>query len=168
MKGTLLSALLLFPGLLLGGDALRKRAVLNIPEPIEYRTGKSYLLTAKIGIRWDEPAELNIKVWRDEKTGRTDRLLGEIEVFDETGNKLNREFFVSIPPMPDGEISLRPGEFREFVFFVWNGSVTFPRPGNYYVIATYRDAFVGKTNVIFTTSKCWFKVGEATSKKSSL
>lgn len=160
MRKALLVFWILLPVFLFGTDEVHKPAVLIMPERIEYPTGSGYLLTGRIRLRWDENNTLKINVWRDKKTGKLDQLLREIEVFDEDGKKLNRQFFVSIPPIPDGELSLNQGEYKEFGFFVWNGSVVFPRPGNYYVVATYHDAFVGKTNVVFTTSKCWFRVVE--------
>ena len=125
-----------------------------------------------MAFRWDEPNPLKIWVWRDPESKKEsdtpNHLQGDLEVFDETGEKLEQHFFVSMPPPPDSEIVINGGEYRRFGFFIWNGSVVFPRPGTYYAVATFRHAWTGKINVVFTTSKRWFIVGEAPPKKSSL
>ena len=92
-------------------------------------------------------------VWRNPKSGKADRLLGDIEIFDEKGRKLEQQFFVSLPPMPDGEIVINRGEYKRFVLFIWNGGSVFPGPGNYYAIATFSDAWTGGY-------KCYFHDGE--------
>ena len=158
----------LLPTICFGGGVLRKPAVLIMADLVEYRTGSGYLLRAEMGFRWDEQESLKINVWQREKSGKQDWLLGDVQIFDEDGRELERQFFVSIPPMPDGETVIHSGEYRRLGFFVWNGSVIFPRPGNYYAIATFNDAWMGKKNVIFTTSKHWFKVIEAPPKERSL
>ena len=167
MKSTLWLCLLL-PTICFGEGILHKTAVLILPDEIECRSGSGQFLSAEMGFRWDETAPLKINVWWNSKSGKSDELLGDIEVFDEGGRKLDRQFFVSIPPMPSGELIINRGEYKRFGVFVWNGSVVFPRPGNYYAIATFDSAWTGKTNVVFTTNKRWFKVIEAPPKKSSL
>ncbi|MBI2813469.1 MAG: hypothetical protein HYX71_04240 [Opitutae bacterium] len=159
---------MLLPTFCFGSGVLRKPAVLIMPDLVEFRAGSVYLLRAEIGFRWDEQEPLKINVWQREKSGKREWLLGDVQIFDENGRELERQFFMSIPPMPDGEVVIYPGEYKRLGFFVWNGSVIFPRSGNYYVIATFNDAWMGKKNVIFTTSKRWFKVVEAPPKKSSL
>lgn len=57
---------------------------------------------------------------------------------------------------------------REWVFYVWNGSVVFPHAGDYYAVATFDSAWTGETNVVFTTNKRWFKVVEAAPKKKCM
>jgi hypothetical protein len=168
----LLGLYVLFSTLCLCADVLHKTAVLILPEQVECKLGSGYFLSGEMGIRWDESDPLTISVWRDPKsaieTDEPNYLPCDLEVFDEAGKKLERRFFVSIPPMPEGVQVIKRGEYRRLGFFIWNGSVVFPRPGNYYAIATFRDAWTGTTNVVFTTTRRWFKVAEAPPKKSHL
>lgn len=156
----------------LGVERLDKAAVLILPEHIECKIGSGHYLAGEIGFRWDGSEALKIHVWKDpdaEKNPKEPRhVMGALRVFDETGKELDRLFFVSIPPIPDGEAVIKSGEYRQFGFFSWNGSVVFPRPGNYYAVATFGDAWTGEKNVVFTTSKRWFKVVEAPPKLNSL
>lgn len=172
MKSVFFGLCLLLPPLCFGASILHKTAVLILPDQVECKSGSGHYLSGEIAFRWDGPDPLRINVWRDpnseKETDEPNHLLGRLEVFDETGKELERQFFVSIPPMPDGEQVIKRGEYRRLGFFIWNGSVVFPHPGNYYAIATFHDAWTGKTNVVFTTSKRWFKVVEAPPKKSSL
>lgn len=125
-------------------------------------------MSGEIGFRWDGEEPLKISVWEDKKTGKPDQLLIDIEIFDEHGRLLEQQLFVSIPPMPSGEAIIARGEYRQFGAFVWNGSVQFLQSGNYYAIAVFNSAWTGKTNVVFTTNKRWFRVIEAPAKNSSL
>ena len=151
---------------------MHKTAVLILPDQVECKSGTGYSLSGEIGFRWDGPEPLKINVWQNPKSRKasdaTNHLLGDLVVFDELGRKLEQLIFMSIPPIPDGERIINRGEYRRFGFFIWNGSVVFPRPWNYYAVATFAEAWAGKTNVVFTTSKRWFKVVEAPPKKSSL
>jgi hypothetical protein len=117
-----------------------------------------------MAFRWDESEPVDISVWRDPVLGNEDRLLVRISVFDEDGREMEQQYFVSIPPMPDGTVRVGKAEYRKFRVFVWNGAVVFPRTGNYYAVATFDDAWIGKLNVQFTTPKRWFRVVESPSK----
>jgi hypothetical protein len=147
-----------------GADQLRKAAVLILPDSIECRIGAARSLSGEIAIRWDESEPVKISLWRDFELGKGDRLLARISVFDEDGREMEQQYFVSIPPMPDGTVIVGKAEYRKFRVFVWNGAVVFPRPGNYYAIATFEDAWMGELNVQFTTPKRWFRVVESPSK----
>jgi len=151
-----------------GEDVLHKTAVLILPPQIECKSGDSRYMSGEIGFRWDGADPLKMDVWSRGKPSKANQLLGDIEVFDEDGKKLERQFFVSMPPMSDGEMVIKSGEYKQLGIFVWNGAATFPHPGNYYAIATFESAWTGKTNVIFTTGKRWFKVVEALPKRSDL
>ena len=161
MKSSVLWLGLLLPTICLAEGKFHKAAVLILPDKIECVSGVTHYLSAEIGFRWEENEPLKINFWRNPKSGKSDQLLGDLEVFDEKGRKLERQFFVSIPPMPDGEIVIKRGEYRQLGFFIWNGGVIFPRPGNYYAVATFDSAWTGEVNVVFTTNKRWFKVVEA-------
>ena len=161
MKPRFLWLCLLLPTICLGKDEINRAAVLIFPDQVEYTSGSSHYLSAEIGFRWDETKPLRINVWRNPKSGKADRILGDIEIFDEKERKLEQQFFVSLPPMPDGEMVINRGEYKRLVLFIWNGGAVFPGPGNYYAIATFSDAWTGDTNVIFTTRKWWFKAVEA-------
>ena len=165
---------LLLLGLILGTvcsgqEIIRKKAVLILPDEIECPRGGARYLTGHIGIRWDEQEPVELNVWRNSSgkngTAAHYRLKVELTVYDEAGSELQRQFFVSIPPIPDGTTTLRPGEYRKFPFFLWNGQVVFPRPGNYCAVVTFYEAWTGKKNVQFTTNRRWFKVVDADPKK---
>ena len=172
MKPMLLWFSLLLPVICVGSDILHKRAVLILPDQIECTLGRSYYLSGKIGFHWDETDPLKIDAWHSpdskHEAGKPDHLRGILAVCDEDGKELELHYFVSIPSPPDGEEIIFSGERRQFGFFIWNGGVAFSRPGNYYAIATFSSARSGKTQVVFTTSKRWFKVVEAPPKKSNL
>jgi hypothetical protein len=158
---------LLLVNLCFGVDQLHKGAVLMLPESIECELGTGYYLSGEIGLRWDGAQPLKMSVWKNSKADGVERLMASLAVFDETGREVDQQFFVSLPPMPTGEVIVGSGERRQFQFFVWNGAIMFRRPGNYYAIATFSDAWTHETNVQFTTSKRWFKVVEAPPKPKS-
>ena len=162
--------LLILPGL--GQELLRKPAVLILPDQIECKSGSGRYLTGEIAIRWDGRDPLTINIWnrRDPEKGGAplDQVMVDLKVFDESGKELDREFFMSIPPMPDGNAVINPGEYKKLRFFLWNGQVVFPRPGDYCAVVTLQEAWTGKTNVVFTTNKRWFKVIEPMGKKGDL
>jgi hypothetical protein len=161
MKSSPLWLGFLLPAICLGEGILHKTAVLVLPDQIECRSGVAYYLSGEIGLRWDGTDPLKINVWRNSKSGKPDQLLCDLDVFDEAGRKVEQQFFVSIPPMPEGEMVIERDKYKQLRFFIWNGGAVFPRPGNYCAIATFDSAWTGKTNVVFTTNKRWFKVVEA-------
>lgn len=168
MKFTTLLFFSLLGGICHGSDVMQKPAVLFMPEQIEVSTRSGYLLKAEMGFRWDETEPVKINVWNTRKNGEEKQLLGDVEIFDEQGKRLEQSFFMSIPPIPDDVVTIHKGEYKRFGFFVWNGAVTFPRSGNYYVMASFGWAQAGGTNVVFTAPKRWFKVILTPERGSSL
>lgn len=142
-----------------------KKAVLILPDQIECKSGSGRYLSGEIGIRWDENEPLELNTWRrsDSKGGPSSaKVMVDIRVYDEGGKEMDRQFFVSIPPIPDGRLVMRKGEYRRLGFFLWNGRIVFPKPGNYSAVVTLREAWSGKTNVSFVSNRRWFRVVEAT------
>ena len=103
---------------------------------------------------WDEDAPVTLEVLSTQTEVST---FGIISVYDENGKAVPMTFIVSLPPVPNGQMTVSKGElFR--VSLYWMGSVNFAKPGRYYAVAVFSDAFIGKTNVRFTTKKHWFQV----------
>jgi hypothetical protein len=163
-----LVALCLFPLVACGAQALDKPAVLTLPKAVEFEKGGSVYLSGTFRFRWEGAAALTIPVWKNPKTGKTGSLLVEIVVFDESDREVDRQFFVSMPPMPADEQSLLPNKVGEFDCFMWNGGFVFPKAGNYYAIATFDYSHSAGGEVIFRSSKTWFKAVEIPARPTRL
>jgi len=68
----------------------------------------------------------------------------EVRIVDEKGNEVPIWFFVSMPPIPAGKITLRKGETLRFPLMIWNGAAHFPREGVYRFQVTLTE-FVSQT-----------------------
>lgn len=162
----------LFLGVLTGAKELKKSGVLYLPDTIECRSGTGVNLDAEIAFRWDEDEPLYLGIFSNPKTGKNDMVLGSLTVFDENQHELETVIFVTLPPIPNGEVVVKKGELKRFGLYRLYSTIIFPRPGNYYAIANTDYGMTeqpeGKKTVTFTTSKRWFKVIEALPKKDGL
>lgn len=163
-----LFALCLFPLAAFGAQALEKPAVLTLPKVIEFEKGGGVYLYGTFRFRWDGASPLTIPVWNNPKTDKTGSLLVEIIVFDESDREIDRQFFVSMPPVWTEERALMPNKVGEFDCFMWNGGFVFPKAGNYYAIATFDYSHSSGREVIFRSSKTWFKAVEIPARPTRL
>jgi hypothetical protein len=159
---------LLLPVIVFSAESMKKRAVLFLPDQIECRSGEAARLTGEIGFRWDEDEPLYLSLWANSKSGKSDLVFGSLTVFDEKGRELSQVIHVTLPPSPDDGIVVKKGEVKRFGLYELFPAVIFPRPGNYYAVASFSYGISGKKSVDFTTNKRWFKVVEASPDKNSL
>ena len=135
---------------------IEKPALLLMPDEISIHRR----ITASVEFRWDEDMPVTLEVLSKQNEVST---LGDITVYDEDGKEVPMSFPVSLPPAPDGQKTVSKGEvFRAALY--WMGSVDFAKPGRYYAVAVFSDAFIGNSNVRFTTKKHWFQVVAAAPK----
>jgi hypothetical protein len=167
MKATIWLWLLL-PVIATQAGELKKTAVLFLPDQIERESGGGAAMQAEIGFRWDEKEPLQLGLFRDLKNSGKYRVLGGITVFDEKDHELDKAIFMTLPPFPDTEITITKGEVKRFELEELYSTVLFPRPGNYYAVASIHYGISGGKTVSFTTNKRWFRVVEAPDKKSGL
>ena len=153
--------LLLFCGAALGAEVLNKKAVLILPDYVECESGSGVSLPAEISFRWDEEEPLRFSIWRLGKTENEESVLCSLAIYDEKGRELSYAAYMSLPPAPSDEGLLRKGMVKRIKAFSSGGYYIFPGAGNYYAIGTFPFAWAGNANVIFTTSRRWFKVIEA-------
>jgi hypothetical protein len=147
---------------------LEKTAVLFLPDQIEYTHGGGAAMTAEVGFRWDENEPLHLSLFRDLETSGKYRVWGAIAVFDEKDHELAKAIHVTMPPIPNAKVTINKGELKRFELTELYSTVLFPRPGNYYAIASIDYGISGGKPVSFITSKRWFRVIEAPEKKSTL
>jgi len=159
---------LLFPVMALKADELKKTAVLLLPDQIECKSGGGASLNGEIELRWDENEPLRVELWWNSKTGKNDKVGGSIRVYDEKGRELEKVIYVTMPLTPSGETLVNKGEVKRFGIYEMYSTVGFPRPGDYYAIATIDSAWFRKTNIVLTSGKRWFKIVETLPKKNGL
>ena len=88
------------------------------------------------------------------------RTMGSLIVYDENGKEVAMSFRMSLPLLPSGKRTVEKGEVLKIGLY-WMGSVDFDHAGRYYAIAEFSSAFVGKTNIRFTTKRRWVQVIDA-------
>ena len=137
---------------------IEKSALLLLPEINSIHDN----LKASVEFRWDEDAPVTLDTWSHD--GRLSTL-GTIEVFDEDGKEVAMFYPISMPLIPTGKKEVKKGETLKIGLYLM-GSVQFPRPGRYYSIATFSEAFSGEVNVRFTTKRRWFEIVAAETKNA--
>jgi hypothetical protein len=159
---------LLLPALGWTAEGIKRKAILFLPDRVECQSGAGTTLAGEVGFRWDEEEPLYLHLWSNAITGKLDQVFGAIMVFDENGRELDKLMHVTVPLTPDGGLLVKKGEVKRFKIYQLYSTVVFPRPGNYYAIATVSYALAGDKDVEFRTNKRWFKVIEALPKRTSL
>lgn len=137
---------------------VEKSALLLLPEVISSRVS----LKVSVEFRWDEDTPMTLDAFSNGGRLCTN---GSIEIFDENGKEVPIFYPVSMPPLPTMKKEVRKGEVLKIGLYLM-GSPQFPRPGRYYAIATFSEAFSGESNLRFTTKKRWFEVTGAVGGKA--
>mgnify|MGYP001614219103 CR=1 FL=1 len=83
-----------------------------------------------------------------------------LKVFSEDGKEMPMIRPVTTPLVPTGSMTAKKGEVLRVGIYTL-AFVQPLKPGSYYAIATFSDAFCGEQNVRFTTQKRWFEIRNA-------
>ena len=129
-------------------ERMERTALLILPEVIS----SEHPFRPSVEFRWDDEAPLRISTWTLNDSQST---LGEVQVFDENGKEVPIIYPVTLPTIPDGELTVKQGEVLRIDLDLLGWPI-FERAGSYYAIATFEYAWSDGTNVRFTTKKRWF------------
>lgn len=55
----------------------------------------------------------------------------QVEIVDDQGKDVPIWYFVSIPPIPEGKITVQKDQSLRFPVMIWNGTARFPKEGTY-------------------------------------
>ena len=127
-----------------------KTALLVLPQVVEIDSE----ISASVEFRWDEDVPVVLNTWLIDDQLKT---YGQLFFFDEEGKEVPTLHPVSVPLVPTGTKILQNGDLLKIGLYAM-GWPQFPQAGSYYAIAIFSSAFVGDTNVKFTTIKRWFEV----------
>jgi hypothetical protein len=130
--------------------SMEKSALLLLPLTIESQRD----LRPTVEFRWDE--DTPVEIWTVAVEGRL-CTHGELKVYSADGKEMPMFYPMTMPLIPSGSKTLKKGDVLRIGIYTLS-FVQRLKPGSYYAIATFSDAFSGKQNVRFKSKRRWFQV----------